>query len=927
MRLPLLFISSFLFVLQLFVENPIYTYTYDENPADRVGIGDSLNVFFEEAKKHSIEEVLLLPDSLFAPLQNKNEKMEEGTTAWIRFRLVNEGSQTLNSYFTLCHDIDTVSVYTIENSQVIEESKTIQAVNPHNKNLNSISNYVPIRLKSKEDLLYYIKLSVNKPTDKSHIAHMSIYNSKSRINTLILMYNWQFFYGGVMVLFSLVSLFMFGIFRERTFIYFALLTFFFTAYFWHINSVLQNFFIYQFQVNQAATMISITSGLMLSISLFVSDYIQLKKHLPKYYYTYWTYAFFITTVHIAAGFLPDPNTAMVAVNYSVLIWTVLAIIPIVLLAFEKIKPARILLFSIGILFVAGIMQLYVVSFGNKYVQIVRYGFQVSTIVFSGILFYALFDKVNKIRSEKRRFEELDHLKSRFFANISHEFRTPLTLVLGPVKQVMEKQKNEQDKNLLKVAHHQAQRLLQLINQLLDLSKLEAGKMTLKASKQNFTPLVKGIVMSFESLAETKDIRLHFVSQKDTILLYVEQEKIEKILYNLLSNALKFTDEQGEVAVLLTEQDKFVEIQVQDNGMGIPASRLPYIFNRFYQVDSSEIRQHEGTGIGLALVKELVELHKGTIEVQSTIEKGTIFTILLPKGKKHLKKSEIVEDASPTMEEIPHQFAPSILHEETFNIVAPQIPSFNKKRPIVLVVEDHADVRVYIKQYLVQSFEIVEAINGQDGIEKALQYLPDLVISDVMMPKKNGYEVCHTLKTDQRTSHIPIILLTAKAAQEEKLHGLETGADDYLVKPFDTKELEVRVRNLIAVRRQLRKQFAEAPNIEPKAIQTNPVDQAFLEKVCSTIENHLSDEQFGVEVLAEAVGMSRVHLNRKLKALTDLSANKFIRNLRLQKATELLRQKTGNVSEIAFETGFSSTSYFVKCFKDKYGTTPGNFLEG
>ncbi|MGB1242361.1 MAG: hybrid sensor histidine kinase/response regulator transcription factor [Chitinophagales bacterium] len=926
MRLVLLIALLFLSDSQIFGGNSIYT--YDEDSPDKVSFKDSVSVFFEGEKEYSIEEIIHLPDSLFAPLENRKQKMEKETTVWARIQLENGGTKTFNGYFNLCLDIDYVWSYAVVDSVVIDENRLGKTLIPSEKSLPSAKNYIPFSIQKGKTVLFYFKMHFDSPKQRLHSTHVYSFSAQPLIQNLLRVYAWNCFYAGIMLLFSLVSLFMFGVFREKTFIYFALLTFFFAAYFLQIYGILVTFITFYFNANFELAIFFIISGLLISVFLFVSDYIHLQTHFPKYYQGYLILTFLVAVfVYIADFFIESIQLINFFHNIIVIIWVIITIVPIFLLARQKNKPARILLLSLAVLAVGTIsyslFSAYKKSNTNTLTNI--YILQVGTIVFSGILFYSLFDKVNRIRNEKRRFEELDHLKSRFFANISHEFRTPLTLVLGPVEQVMKKQKNEQDKTLLQMAHRNAQRLLQLINQLLDLSKLEGGKMELKASKQNFIPLLKGITLSFESYADRKDIRLHFASQKNEIKLYIDPDKIEKIFYNLLSNAIKFTNEQGEIAVLLTEQKEWVEIQVQDSGIGIQASRLPHIFNRFYQVDSSETREQEGTGIGLALVKELVELHKGHIRAESTITKGTTFTILLPKGKKHLKESEILEEVIPLIKKKNNLSTSTILQDDNSNVTPTGLP-FNKTLPTVLVIEDHADVRAYIRQYLMASFQVLEAINGQEGIEKALEHLPDLIISDVMMPKKNGYEVCQTLKTDQRTSHIPVILLTAKAAQEEKLEGLETGADDYLVKPFDTKELEVRARNLIEVRRKLRKQFANSPIIEPATIQTNPVDQAFLEKVCTTIEAHLSDEQFGVEVLAEAVGMSRVHLNRKLKALTDQSANKFIRNLRLQKAAELLRQKTGNVSEIAFEVGFSSTSYFVKCFRDKYGVTPGNFLK-
>jgi signal transduction histidine kinase/DNA-binding response OmpR family regulator len=600
-------------------------------------------------------------------------------------------------------------------------------------------------------------------------------------------------------------------------------------------------------------------------------------------------------------------------------------VPVFLLTRKKDKSALILLISIGILFVGSVFFVLGLAYILPFEGLVKYGIQIGLLIFSAILFYGLFDKVNTIRGEKKRIEELDQLKSRFFANISHEFRTPLTLISGPIQQLIDDPDDTNDKHLLKTARRNADRLLALINQLLDLSKLEAGKMELSVQEQNFGALLKGITMSFESLAVRRHIRLHFASQQENISLFVDRDKIEKIFYNLLSNAFKFSEEQGEISVMLLDQKEEIEVLVRDNGKGIPADRLPHIFDRFYQVDSSETREQEGTGIGLALVKELVVLHQGNISVESKEGEGTTFRIHFLKGKGHFESHQLQEENEVIGDPTPAFSFPEFdQHESISPSLINNLPGQGNPEnlPTVLIIEDNTDVRAYIKNHLVNSFHTLEAINGQDGIEKALEHLPDLIISDVMMPFKDGYEVCEILKTDPRSSHIPIILLTAKAAQEEKLKGLETGADDYLVKPFDTRELEVRVRNLIQLRQQLRQRFGESPRIDASAIGTNAVDKAFLEKVLSLIKEHLNDSQFSVEFLASEVGMSRVHLNRKLKALTDLSANKFIQAYRLEQALILLQEGAGNVSEIAFQTGFGSTAYFVKCFREKYGKTPG-----
>jgi CheY-like chemotaxis protein len=442
------------------------------------------------------------------------------------------------------------------------------------------------------------------------------------------------------------------------------------------------------------------------------------------------------------------------------------------------------------------------------------------------------------------------MKSRFFANISHEFRTPLTLILGPIRKwrVETSRRDVSTKEMdndFEMMERNAQRLLRLINQLLDLSKLEGGAMKLRASRGNIVPFVKGLASSSESSADMRRVGIAIHADRDEIEVYFDKDKLEKILTNLLSNAFKFTPEGGMVTVRVWKdafspeepQTKASFISVKDTGIGIPADELPRVFDRFYQVDSSQTREHEGSGIGLALTKELVELHHGSISVRSEVGKGTEFMVQLPLGREHLKDDEIVEgeEQQPTPESlrIPLERDEAISHPD--QIVPPsRIPHEsgildsgtsslestprNDGKPLVLIVEDNADVRAYMREYLVTGYDVQEAHDGAEGIEKAREIIPDLIISDVMMPKKDGYELCKTLKLDEKTSHIPIILLTAKAGTENKIEGLETGADDYLTKPFDAKELLVRVKNLIDLRRKLRERFSVGQVLNPETLQ-------------------------------------------------------------------------------------------------------------
>ncbi len=922
MRIVLL--SFFLtFLLPAAASDSLYTHVFEPGAEVRINFTDSIDFLLDAERALDIEAVLRDHQSDFG-LQKPQEMPEGAYAVWSRIQLKNASHKTINSHFMFCSLPDTIWMYTIKDGREISRQLSGALVELKAKAIPVSQNFLPFGIEPGELKTFYFRVYFNRNVGPGHLAELFTRPSRPLIDWVINGYTTQSFFAGIMLLFCLASMFMFVVFRERVFIYFSLLMFFFGLYFPEIHGLLNYLHIFSLENNRFSFSLFIISGIVISLFLFVSRYIRLKVHFPRYFVFFAVFSFCLAAFpQLATLIFSRSNWIAKYHNYGLLFWFVSIIIPVLLLARKKDKSARILLISISILFVSSVFFVLGLAFFIPFEGIVKYGIQIGLLIFSAILFYGLFDKVNAIRNEKKRFEELDKLKSRFFANISHEFRTPLTLILDPIRELMEKQDDPKDKQVLDIAHRNANRLLVLINQLLDLSKLEAGKMELEVQEQNFAALLKGIAMSFESLAESRHIRLKVESTADEIPLFVDSDKMEKVFYNLLSNAFKFTPEQGEISVLLTAKDKTVEIQIRDTGIGIPESRLPHIFDRFYQVDSSESRAQEGTGIGLAMVKELIKLHGGNISVESIEGKGSTFQIELLKGKSHFEPQQISPKAKSSQSR--HNMPPALPKAEALSpSLISGLPGQENPAglPLVLVIEDNKDVREYIRGHLRDSFYVVEAVDGQEGIDKALEQLPDLIISDVMMPHKNGYEVCEILKKEARTSHIPIILLTAKAAQEEKLRGLETGADDYLVKPFDTRELEVRVRNLIELRRQLRQRFSDAPRIEPQAAGTNAVDKAFLEKIVNTIHNHLTDSQLSVESLAEAVGMSRVHLNRKLKALTDYSANKFIQAYRLEQALLLLQQGAGNVSEIAFQTGFGSTAYFVKCFREKYGKTPG-----
>ena len=550
-----------------------------------------------------------------------------------------------------------------------------------------------------------------------------------------------------------------------------------------------------------------------------------------------------------------------------------------------------------------------------------------TLVLISIVYYTWKLQLKRIRikqeNEMNRFEaeklhEVDELKSQFFTNISHEFRTPLTLILEPVKQIIEKANDGKIKEELRIVYKNANKLLSLVTQLLDISKIESGNMRLQAAVQNVTLLIKGLTLSFTSYAERKNIILTFCS-KSEIRAYVDKEKIENIVNNVLSNAFKFTPEGGRIEVAIMEDNDNFMIKVSDTGLGIPGGKLSRIFDRFYQVDGSCKREQEGTGIGLALTKELVELHKGKIEVQSTEGKGTIFKIFIPVGKEYLNRDEILWDEKGEIISglIPETAEDLISYKPKFDVEL----MAKDNLPILLIVEDNHDVRNYIKNNLKGCYKIIEAIDGEDGLNKSLSQIPEIIISDVMMPKMDGLELCGKLKTDERTSHIPVILLTAKAARQDKLNGLDIGADDYIMKPFDTVELKARIKNLLDQRRRIHDHFRKNGLIEIEGSEITPLDQRFLQKIAGLINENISDASFNVEKLAHDLGMSRSVLYRKMVSLTGEPAVELIKRIRLTKASELLRRKTGNISVIALEVGFNNPAYFSRCFKEEFGSSP------
>lgn len=523
----------------------------------------------------------------------------------------------------------------------------------------------------------------------------------------------------------------------------------------------------------------------------------------------------------------------------------------------------------------------------------------------------------KKQLEAERLKELNEFKTRFYTNITHEFRTPLTVIMGMSENI---QGHPQEKELI---NRNSANLLRLINQLLDLSKLESGSLTLNPVHQDIIVYLQYLTESFYSNATQKNIRLVFYSEEKEVSMDYDERIIQQIVYNLLSNALKFTLEGGRIifhaSKIEQEGQPLLKLKVKDTGQGISPENIDHIFDRFYQVNHADNRESEGTGIGLALTKELVELMNGRIEVESEKGVGTEFILYLP-----IEADITATSPQPLNALLPIEEALTLAPSTELQDEAPE--AVTSELPELLIIEDNQDIITYIKTILHGQYLFHAAKNGALGIEQALEIIPDIIISDVMMPKKNGYEVCETLKQDERTSHVPIILLTAKSTQEDKLQGLKYGADAYLIKPFDKQELMVRLEKLLEVRQQLQKRYANASATREENEKTpSSPEEVFLQKLHWYIHDNLSDAEFGVPQLAEVALLSQMQLYRKLKALTDKTPSQFIRSYRLQQGLVLLQRGELNVSEVAYEVGFTDPNYFSRTFQKEFKRTPSSFI--
>ena len=562
-------------------------------------------------------------------------------------------------------------------------------------------------------------------------------------------------------------------------------------------------------------------------------------------------------------------------------------------------------------------------------------FRVLILAVIGILIYFLvqfFLYREKIKNElilermkARKLHELDMLKLKFFTNISHEIRTPLTLILTPLEKLIgQKLPPEDVRAHLDIMYRNTKHLDRLISQLLDFRKLESGNLKLELRQGDIVEFVSDVVESFQPYAEEKGIQLKFKTLKKHLITKFDTDKIEKILNNLLTNAFKFTDKDGRISVNLSlvfdgsEEDlsnensdrEFIEITVRDTGQGISQTHASKIFNRFFQANEKQVQT--GAGIGLSFVKELVKLHRGEIFVVSKPGKGSKFTFRIPYEKESADETAVNGVEQPLPE--------SIDVDDDVRVV----DSLNSR--IMLVVEDNPDVRTLIRSHFASKYQVLEAGDGREGWNLALEAVPDVIVSDVLMPDVDGYEFCRKVKKDERTSHIPVLLLTALHSKEHEIKGLSSGADDFITKPFDLSILQTKIDNMLSIRDSLKQKYSGEITLQPRNIVISSPEEKFLQKAVEVVENNIADTELDIERFAQEVGVSRMQLYRKLNALTDMTVKEFIRSIRLKRATQLIMQEKMTVSEIAYGVGFRDLSHFRKCFRQMYGMTATEYRQ-
>jgi len=526
--------------------------------------------------------------------------------------------------------------------------------------------------------------------------------------------------------------------------------------------------------------------------------------------------------------------------------------------------------------------------------------------------------------EKEQQKQLSESKVQFFTDISHEIRTPLTLIIGPLEKMMGMKVNDSMRASFRIMYQNAIRILRLINQLMDLKAVDNRKLKLKVEPVDISLFISNIMDSFTDLANARQIHFRMNTEEHLPLVFIDKDCLDKIIFNLLSNAFKFTPQGGNISIdVQTERSELLVISVQDSGIGIQKEQQVHIFDRFYQVLDGNRNTKIGTGIGLHLSKMMAELHHGSLQVESEPGEGSRFFVRIPLKETAYKTDEYSDgrEESPVI-----MFQPSISSFHDENTEEKKAKAKKKGQESVLIVEDDTDILRYMESELVANYHVYTAINGKEGLTKALQYLPDVIISDVVMPETDGLTLCKLIKTNEKTCHIPVILLTAKTSIEQRIEGLEVGADSYIPKPFNMKHIQTRIEKLIHLRETLKQKYSGELEISEDEINVVTSDEKLLHRFNEKLKQNMMNPDLNVDYFSKELGISRVHLNRRLKAIIKDSPGNYIRNYRLKHAAWLLINKNMTIAEITYAVGFSSQAHFSTIFKKHYGMTPKEYVE-
>jgi signal transduction histidine kinase/DNA-binding response OmpR family regulator len=541
--------------------------------------------------------------------------------------------------------------------------------------------------------------------------------------------------------------------------------------------------------------------------------------------------------------------------------------------------------------------------------------------------------------ELEKMYEMDQMKTQFFNNISHEFHSPMTLILSPLEKLVASRTTDGHmKKSLELVYRNARRLQRMTNQLRDFHKIETGDLQLQLSKGNIIQFIRNTALSFQGYAIDRRIRYQFKADQEDVFAWFDADKLDKIIYNLLSNAFKFTPDGGEIAVAVSvvyaeampvshplkdKASRYVEIVVQDSGIGIPEGKIEHVFQRFYHTGNHNGQHYEGSGVGLAFAYELVKFYQGEISVFSEEGHGAKFTVQIPLDEQFLEENQLVGEFNVApLETANGRDLAAADGQSSFNA------ELNKQEtPVILIVDDDEEVRNYVRDSLGVNHRIFCAGDGLEGCKKATKLIPDLIVTDIKMPEMSGIEMCNQVKEDERTSHIPVILLTAYSTKDNQIAGLRKGTDAYVAKPFSIDVLEAQITNLLESRRKLREKYSRQILLEPKKVTVTDIDEKFLIRVMEIVEKHISDTGFNAEALSKEAGMSRMQLYRKLRGLTDQTVHEFIRNIRLKRAVQLLEAKRMTITEVAYEVGFNDLTYFARCFRKQYQKSPSEYVSG